>query len=172
MQNLFDNNSGNEFSPCRKYRYKLWRIWNNDLPIAMCIGLNPSNATGTKDDPTIRILRKMLSGLGFGGFYMTNLYAIISPDPRILKSGTDPMGENKSKLIEVAQMCDEVVFCWGNFKSAADRIKEVEPQFPNAKCFGFNDNGTPLHPLAMQPRNGRNPKDAALIPYNKTTPMP
>jgi hypothetical protein len=25
--NLFDNNTGAEFSPCGKYRYKLWRIW-------------------------------------------------------------------------------------------------------------------------------------------------
>ena len=36
-------------SPCRRYRYALWRRWG-DGPPAMFIGLNPSTA----DDPTIR----------------------------------------------------------------------------------------------------------------------
>ena len=71
--NLFDNNSGAEFSKCGKYRYKLWRIWNTELKLAMCIGLNPSTANANKNDQTISYLIKMLSILGYGGFYMMNL---------------------------------------------------------------------------------------------------
>lgn len=165
--NLFDNNSGAEFSPCGKYRYKLWRIWNASLPTAMCIGLNPSTANAGTDDQTIGILKRILTKLGFGGFYMTNLFAWISSKPEDLLTCPDPLGKNEYKLMEVRSMCDEVIVCWGNFKQAESRIKEVLPKFPNAKCFGKNKNGTPMHPLALM-YNGtvNNPK---LFTYNQIT---
>lgn len=146
--NLFDNN-GAEFSPCGRYRYKLWRIWDESKPKAMCIGLNPSTANATKTDATITHLRLMLSRLDFGGFYMMNLFAWISSKPKDLLTCPDPLGENESKLAEVEALCDEVIVCWGNFKQAEARIKEVLPRYPDAKCFGLNNNGTPFHPLAM-----------------------
>lgn len=31
-------------SPCRRYRYTLWRTWDPALPKVMFIGLNPSTA--------------------------------------------------------------------------------------------------------------------------------
>jgi hypothetical protein len=43
-----------EFSACRKNRYALWRVWNEADPLVMFIGLNPSVADETADDPTIR----------------------------------------------------------------------------------------------------------------------
>ena len=42
-------NKGAEFSPCKKYRYKLWRIWDDTLPLVMFIGLNPSTADEIND---------------------------------------------------------------------------------------------------------------------------
>lgn len=147
--NLFDNNTGAEFSTCGKYRYKLWRIWNNDLPKAMCIGLNPSTANASKNDNTINILIRVLSSLGYGGFYMTNLFAFISSQPEDLLTCDNPLGENDFKLKEVEVMCQDVIACWGNFKQAEERIKAVLPQYPNAKCFGINQNGTPYHPRAL-----------------------
>lgn len=147
--NLFDNNSGAEFSSCGKYRYKLWRIWDESLPKVMCIGLNPSTANATKPDPTITNLIKILSKLGYGGFYMMNLFAWISSKPEDLLTCENPLGENESKLKEVEAMCNDVIVCWGNFKQAENRIKEVLPNYPNAKCFGVNRNGTPCHPLAL-----------------------
>lgn len=147
--NLFNNDNGAEFSNCGKYRYKLWRIWNPDLPKAMCIGLNPSTANATKPDPTITNLTAMLVRLGYGGFYMMNLFAWISSKPEDLLTCPDPLGENENKLKEVEAMCDDVIVCWGNFKQAENRIREVLPNYPHAKCFGRNKNGTPCHPLAM-----------------------
>lgn len=147
--NLFDNYSGAEFSDCGKYRYKLWRIWDTELPKAMCIGLNPSKANANKDDPTINNLKRALWRLGYGGFYMMNLFSLISSNPKDLLICVDPLGENEIKLKEVDAICDDVIVCWGNFKQAADRIKEVLPNYPHAKCFGRNKNGTPFHPLAL-----------------------
>lgn len=141
--------SGAEFSECRKYRYKLWRIWDKTLPKAMCIGLNPSTANSETNDPTINNLISMLKKLGYGGFYMMNLFAWISSKPEVLLVVADPVGDNDNKLKEVNAICDDVIVCWGNFKQADYRIKQVLPTYPNAKCFGFNKNGTPMHPLAL-----------------------
>jgi hypothetical protein len=146
---LFDNNNGAEFSPCGKYRYKLWRVWDENLPKAMCIGLNPSTANAIKPDPTITNLTKAMKILGYGGFYMMNLFAFISSKPEALLTCEDPLGENESKLAEVEAICDNVIVCWGNFKQAEKRIAEVLPRYPDAKCFGKNKNGTPMHPLSM-----------------------
>jgi hypothetical protein len=138
--------AGAEFSQCGTYRYKLWRIWDDSKPKAMCIGLNPSTANYKKNDNTINILIRVLTKLGYGGFYMMNLFAIVSSKPEVLLTCSDPLGDNDSKLDEVAAHCDDVIVCWGAFKQAQERIREVLPRFPNALCFGINANGTPWHP--------------------------
>jgi hypothetical protein len=134
---------GAKFSDCGKYRYFLFRRWDKDRPIAMCIGLNPSTATAEDDDPTIRNLVDLLGGTGYGGFYMCNLYGLISSDPERLRDTPDPMGDNAEYLDEIGGIVDEVFFCWGSFKHAEWRAKKVVEQFPNALCFGKTPTGKP-----------------------------
>lgn len=166
--NLFDNNSGAEFSEDGNYRYKLWRFWD-ERPKAMCIGLNPSTANGTKNDQTISYLIKMLSILGYGGFYMMNCFAYITSNPKLLKH--NPMSDewNNNVLTVVASQCQDVIFSWGGFKIIKEtgRDKELIKMFPNAKCFGINKDGSPFHPLAMMPRNGRDPNKPKLFLYSE-----
>ncbi len=38
---------GAQLSPCRTWRYSLWRIWNPSLPVLAFVGLNPSDDTLT-----------------------------------------------------------------------------------------------------------------------------
>ena len=161
---------GAEFSECGKYRYKLWRIWDRNLPIVMCIGLNPSTANATKTDPTITNLKKMLSILGYGGFYMMNLFAFISSKPADLLTCENAIGENDNKLCEVAEICEDVIVCWGNFKQADERIKSVLPNYPNAKCFGVTKSGKPFHPLAMM-YAGLTKEPKLQKYYNTLTPL-
>jgi hypothetical protein len=144
--NLFENN-GAAFSPCKKYRYALWRIWDDSKPKVMFIGLNPSTADANNDDPTIKRVRAITTNLGYGGFYMMNLFAIISPYPEVLKTCADPIGQNDYWLTEIAAYIQTVVFAWGNFKEAEKRTKEVITKFPNAKALHINKNGSPKHPL-------------------------
>jgi len=166
MENLFENN-GAEFSECKKYRYKLWRIWDETKPIAMVIGLNPSTANADKPDPTISILKRMLTKLGYGGFYMMNLFTIISSKPGILKGeiykDIFDWQNCLEILIEVGHR-KTVIFGWGDFKEAKERGEEIKRVFPNAFCFGKSKSGAPLHPLALM-YNGTqgNPK---LIKFN------
>lgn len=164
MELFGDNRKGAEFSECGNYRYKLWRIWDNTKPLAMCIGLNPSTANSEKDDATIHILNNSLYKLGYGGFYMMNLFSFISPTPKDLLTCHDPIADTYGKLVEVGQLCNDIIFCWGTFPMATERAKLVLPDFKNPLCFGINKNGTPFHPRAMVYIKGalENPK---LSPY-------
>lgn len=138
--------AGADFSECGKYRYKLWRIWDTEKPLAMCIGLNPSTANVKRNDNTIDILIRVLGQLGYGGFYMMNLFALISSKPEALLTADDPLGDNENKLQEVESLVQDVIVCWGAFSEAQQRIKQVLPRYPKALCFGVNKNGTPWHP--------------------------
>jgi hypothetical protein len=143
------NDSGAIFSKCNKYRYALWRIWDESLPKAMCIGLNPSKANATKNDNTISLLIAMLKQLGYGGFYMTNLFAWISSKPDDLLSCVDPIGENDYYLEQIKGKCEVVIACWGAFKQIGARAETVLGKLTEVKCFGTNENGSPWHPRAL-----------------------
>jgi hypothetical protein len=144
--NLFEE-SGAEFSPCRKYRYALWRIWDPEAPLAMFIGLNPSTANEVKADPTIMRVSSMVRSWGYGGFYMMNLFALVSPYPDDLKKVADPLGDNDGWIERISQKCQLVVFCWGNFKEAKVRAKAIIDLFPDAHALYINKDGSPKHPL-------------------------
>lgn len=137
-----------EFSECGKYRYYLLRYWDINKPFVLCIGLNPSTANATDDDPTIRNLGALLRTYGFGGFYMANLFALISSEPEAIRSCPDPLKENDKWLTYLEGVTSETIFCWGSFKQAEYRAKKLIGKFPGALCFGKTATGKPIHPLA------------------------
>ena len=168
MKDIFGNdmicdNNGAEFSPCGKYRYQLWRIWDEALPTIAFIGLNPSTANADKNDPTIRIIISVSKQLGYGGVFMYNLFSIISSKPEILLSNEDLQKNNQWYLDEILTQCKDVCFAWGSFKQIGNRANEIVTLFDNALCLGKTKSGAPLHPLALM-YNGtqNNPK---LIKY-------
>lgn len=140
---------GATFSECKQYRYLLYRIWNTKLPVLVCIGLNPSTANEEKNDQTINKLIRIVQNAGYGGFYMMNLFGLISRNPDDLRAHPDPVGANDKYLQHYTQG-QTVVFCWGNFKQAEYRAKKIKQMFPGAKCFGTNANGSPKHPLFLK----------------------
>lgn len=113
----------------------------------MFMGLNPSTANETTDDPTIRRVKKMAQNWGFGGVYMMNLFAFVTPYPHELLKCSDPIGSNDVWLPDIAGICDEIIFAWGNFKEAQERAKKVIEMFPQAKALIINKDGSPRHPL-------------------------
>ena len=139
---------GAKFSDCGKYRYHLYRIWDARLPKVMCIGLNPSTANGDEDDPTISGLIRMLPEYGYGGFYMVNLFGLITSDPEKLRECPNPVGEQDYFIALVTYMVKDVIFCWGSFKQADYRAKKMLTVFKDALCFGKTSRGNPIHPLA------------------------
>jgi hypothetical protein len=153
MESLFDdfNNiySGAVFSSCGKYRLVLWRKWDLSKPNVMFIGLNPSIADAKTDDPTIRRLISFAKAEGFGGFYMLNLFTLISTDPRALLTvkNTDYLANDY--LYEYQIKTDQIVFAWGSNEASKQRAREVINMFPSAYCFGKNKDGSPKHPLYL-----------------------
>ncbi len=154
---LFNENmNGAEFSECGKYRYALWRIWDDNKPFVMFIGLNPSTANESLDDPTIRRVKKFAFDWGYGGVYMMNLFAFVTPYPNELKECKNPLGDNDEWIEKIALKCEKIIFAWGSFPEAEERAKNIMKKFEGYALL-INNNGSPRHPLYV-------PKNIKLIP--------
>lgn len=167
------------FSPCRKYRYTLWREWGNINPIRdlLCsferqrdgvrhlgnrdrflqiIGLNPSTADDTQDDPTIRRCIQFAKDWGFGGLCMTNLFAFRATDPKDMKQQADPVGrDNDYWLMEIAEKAGLILCAWGKDGKFLYRGEDVKRSFGRRHqialhCLGLNGDRTPKHPLYLK----------------------
>lgn len=145
-------NSGAEFSADRKYRYALWRIWENKKPIVMFIGLNPSTANEQDPDRTVSTVIRYAKRWGYGGVYMMNCFPYVSTDPEKLydHSNTDL---NDRWLRKVGEKCERVVFAWGAFKIIREKKRDIEltSMFPDAVALVLNKDGSPHHPLYLPP---------------------
>lgn len=145
--------TGAIFSEDNKYRYVLWRIWSVQKPLLMYIGLNPSTANANKNDKTISNLITITSKNGYGGFYMLNLFGLISTQPEALTVDLKAaIGKNDYYLREYGNRVNKIVYCWGNFKEANERALQVVAilsQYTDRACLGKNKNGTPKHPCRL-----------------------
>jgi hypothetical protein len=146
-------NIGAKFSPCKKYRLQLWRIWDDHLPKIMFIMLNPSSADAKRDDPTIRRCINFTKKWGYGGIYVGNLYPLISPKPKLLlRSSSVYHLDNKSNLNEMAKKCTRIVCAWGNFL-VIKKLGFPDDFFLELKdklyYISISKNKTPKHPLYL-----------------------
>ena len=118
----------------------------------MFIGLNPSTANKTSNDPTIRRVKRFAADWGFGGVYMMNLFAYISTDPKkLLFREHEKIGyQNNNYLKQIASKCEKVIFAWGSFSAAHVRSKQIIEMFPQAYVLKINNNGSPKHPLYVR----------------------
>lgn len=150
-----DGPSGAVFSPCRQYRYSLWRRWEADCePSRMCafIGLNPSTADETLDDPTIRRCIRFCKDWGFGGYVMLNLFAFRATDPKVMKAAKEPIGaDNDYAILRVVLSAGQTVCAWGNhgtFKGRAEnRVNNLRDNGRKLYHLGLTKTGQPSHPL-------------------------
>lgn len=139
---------GAVFSDDRKYRYVLWRIWNNNRPILLQIGLNPSKADETRSDPTITRGIVRADKMGFGGFLMANLYAYVSTQPKVLLGDGNFIGEDNDYFLkEMIKISDCQLCGWGSFPPVAKRAPSVLAMINKPYCLGINQDGQPKHPL-------------------------
>lgn len=135
-------------SSCRKYRYALWRIWDESKPYAMFIGLNPSTADETENDPTINRCINYSKDWGYGGLCMANLFAFRATAPSDMMASNEPIGlDNDEWIKKLAEEAGVIVAAWGNDGSYLDRSKEVRKMIPGLMCLKINQSGEPAHPL-------------------------
>ena len=158
---LFDDDAtGAVFSDCRRYRYRLWRRWA-DGPTMAFIGLNPSTADETQDDPTIRRIIGFAKREGCGRLEMLNLFAFRSPYPEDLYKPADPVGpDNDDAIVGTCMTAQVVVAGWGAEKIAQARAERVRSLLAdtNLVCLGMTQSGAPAHPLYKH-------RDTPLVPW-------
>jgi hypothetical protein len=137
----------------KKYRYSLKRCWNPEKRQILFIGLNPSKADATADDNTITRLINFTKDHGYGGFEIVNLYALRATDYKELLKETDPFGpENWNPLTKWSGKLKTVIFMWGRHRFIDGEYtitSRVINMYPQALCFGHNQDGSPKHPLYL-----------------------
>jgi hypothetical protein len=137
-------------SACRKYRFALWRIWDESRPYGMIIGLNPSTADEKEDDPTIKRCVQFARSWGYGGLCMANLFAFRATKPADMFAARAPIGPgNDEWLMKLAASAGAVVAAWGNGGTHLGRANAVARLIPNLYCLQMNRSGQPAHPLYL-----------------------
>jgi len=149
-------------SSCEKYRYELVRSWASNRPCCF-IGLNPSTADASDDDPTIRRCIGFARDWGCGSLIMTNLYAYRATNPQDMfkarKLGTDIVGPRNDEFLEsVMDSGGLIVAAWGAHGNDSLKGKDLI-QTGLLHHLGLNKNGSPKHPLYLR-------KDTQPQPYS------
>lgn len=151
------------------YRYELTRQWGSFDRQMIVIGLNPSTADASTDDPTIRRCVSFAKREGCGRLVMLNLFALRSTDPHVLRTHSNPIGpENDATLLAWASRSSYstlVVAAWGAHVPGGfyaphmgqgwrgyHRDHVVVQIFGGPEhvlCFGHTAKGHPRHPLYL-----------------------
>lgn len=149
--------SGAAFSPCRTWRYALWRAWRDSsdarwpVKVVVFVGLNPSTADERVEDPTIRRCLRFARDWGGSSLVMLNAYGFRATDPQDMKSAFEPIGErNDATIAAYCAVASVVVVAWGTHCDAerAARVAEIVRQAGAVpQCLGVNKDGSPKHPL-------------------------
>jgi len=146
-----------KFSPDRKYRYTLWRDirWHDpvDEPkILVFIGLNPSTADESQDDPTIRRCKGFARDWGFDKLLMLNIFAFRSTDPKQLYREQDPVGRhNDEEIARSIKLATQVIAAWGVHGVLHHRGEAVRRQHSSRLWhLGLTKAGHPKHPLYLR----------------------
>jgi len=147
--------SGAAFSPCGRYRYRLWRRWR-DGPHLLWILLNPSTADAEHNDPTIRRCIGYARDWGFAGIVVVNLFAYRATRPVQLREAPDPVGPAGDRALALAVRepgVGRVMAGWGqhgdwrNRASTVYRMLHAQRPGPILHALGVTARGQPRHPL-------------------------
>lgn len=138
----------------RSYRYLLTRRWGVG-PTAVFVMLNPSTADAERDDPTLTRCVSFARREGCAALAVVNLFALRSPDPRVLARHRDPVGPRNDTYIAAAcAAAPLVVAAWGTGGRLHGRAAQVTAMLARAGvrlwCVGTTKDGSPRHPLYVR----------------------
>lgn len=157
MSLLENNGRGALVSDCERYRYRLWRIWDDLAPLMVWIMLNPSTADAAQDDPTIRKCIGFARAHHHGGIIVVNLFAHRSPSPKDLYDSPYCVGLENDEHIQWAvrsPILATVVGGWGTqakwfIQRRAEKVRLAVQSQRRLHCFGKTVDGSPRHPLYL-----------------------
>ena len=124
------------------------------------VGLNPSTADESTDDPTIRRILGFADDWGFGTLVMLNAFAFRSTDPKALHVRAarrhEVVGvENDATIARAfeANRNGKLVVGWGAHGSLLGRGRHVAEMartiHGRPQCLGRTGSGEPRHPLYL-----------------------
>lgn len=114
------------------------------------IGLNPSTADETEDDPTVRRCINFAMDWGYDGMVMLNAFAFRATDPKVMKTHPEPVGpDNDAALKHWSDRVPRVVACWGTHGAHQGREAVVRRLIPHLSVLGLTKDGHPKHPLYL-----------------------
>lgn len=147
-------------SDCGQYRYLLSRRLGFSDRVVAFIGLNPSTADATLDDPTIRRCIGFAKRRDAGLLLMVNLFALRSTDPRALRTHVAPVGPENDLWIERAMsVADIAIAAWGNGGLLLGRSDIISKRYQGRlQAFEITNAKMPKHPLYVR-------SDAQTIPF-------
>jgi hypothetical protein len=164
------------------YRETLTRRWTAGGNYVLWILQNPSTATETIDDPTVRSCIAISQWQGFDGLVICNTYLRRASKPDDLYTwlaGITDMHRATEQRFALAVIEREMDFCtktivgWGNGHPRdkwPDRLAWRLVQDGNELwCLGLTQSGKPIHPLARG-KLRIDPKTVKLIPYQGPPP--
>lgn len=145
-------------SPCERYRYRLWRTWNDEHPPLLWIMLNPSTADATRDDATIRVCAARAMRMGYGGIDVVNLFALRATDPQELYRAEHPIsdpndpGRNDWEIRDLLHS-RHVVCAWGAHGRHLNRgefvLRMIRAAGVIPQALRLTKAGQPCHPLRI-----------------------
>jgi hypothetical protein len=148
-----DVKSNAHFSPCKRYRYWLRRVWDDQKPILVWLMCNPSVASETVEDPTVAKCQKYARAWGYGGIIVVNIFALRSTDPKALYESdspiSDPVDPERNDLT-ILEVCTgrRVIAAWGVHGKHLGRGRKVlELLAGKLECLKVTKDGHPGHPL-------------------------
>ena len=184
------------FSEDGRYRYRLDRMWSpaavdgdedasrphaiarhGECNVLLIVGLNPSTADGSCDDPTIRRCLDFAKRWGHTSMAVVNLFAFRSTAPRGLRAADDPVGPaNDAAILEAASRASRILCAWGagsggTLAMANGRATEVLALLaacgyaPRLCCLKVLQRGQPQHPLYVR-------KDRLPVPFGVPAAAP
>jgi hypothetical protein len=170
-----------QISPCEAYRWTLTRTWSS-APALLVAMFNPSDADGSRDDPTISLVCHIAAHNGFGGITVVNAIPLRSstPAPAIEMTqwdrtqdwhARDRLQDNLAVIQREAGRAGAALLAWGALgdrcsdwmDTVREEIEAALPEGAPVYCLGKTAAGYPKHPLARGKHKVR--KDAPLLPW-------
>lgn len=169
------NAAGACFSHDRQERFALWRRWGEGNTLGFLL-LNPSIADEQILDPTLKRCAGFAQRAGYGGMEITNLFPLVSTDPKGLARFDHAAGRPRN-LAHIRDLAERttLVLGFGDVFTAAwlrslalPALRDLATVLDGLTVYALavTENLSPRHPLARG--RAHIPSTARPEPYNIT----
>lgn len=147
------------FSDDGRYRTLMRRWLGDQFPsrYLLFIGMNPSTADATVNDPTCGREWSFTRREGFDAMIKANVGDYRATDPKmLLQPGVEASSpDNLPTIRQAAAGADKVVLCHGKLNKALapagrEMVAALVKDGRDLWCFGSNADGSPKHPLYLR----------------------